>query len=71
MKFCLYSLTNAKLKAEITSRRAQLRRHENKAELVELVIADILRIRAVAHGARSSGAMSVDPARSSGAMRMG
>ena len=46
----------------------QCRRHDNKAQLVELVVVDMLRVRVVvASGARSSGSMRVDLTRSSGA----
>ena len=49
------------LRAELTGRRVQLRRHDNKAQLVELTI--VLRFRSGASGDGSSGAMSFDLAR--------
>ena len=56
----LYSLTNDQLRLSLRARLVQFRRHDNKAVLVELIIVDMLRVR-VASGARSSGAMIVDP----------
>ena len=49
----------------------QFRRRDSKAQLFELVIADMLRVKAAASGARSSGDTSVEPACSSGAMHIG
>ena len=49
----------------------QFRRRDNKAQLVEFVIADMLRVRAAESGAPSSGDLSVDPERSSGAIHIG
>ena len=42
----LFAWTNDKLKAELTSRHLRFKANASKSELVALVIADMLRIRA-------------------------
>ena len=57
----LYAWAIDQLKQELALRGVRLRANANTTELIELLIADMLRYRAAAaSGARSSGNMSVD-----------
>ena len=57
----LYAWAIDQLKQELALRNVRLRANANTTELIELLIADMLRYRAAAaSGARLSGNMSVD-----------
>ena len=57
----LYAWANDKLKQELALRQVRCRANANKAAVIDLLIADMIRNRAAAlSGARSSGKISVE-----------